>query len=119
HPLVGRSFPVVARRNRGGEKQIVIRRENGASQVVPARWTVDDAPEIKPELTLTPGSLRTLLSMVAALRCNAEVADGPAAPGGSVDPLQPPNPAPPGQRMDRTPRPIPPGTARIAKRKER
>ena len=119
HPLVGQSFLVIARRIRVGEAQVVIRRENGASQVVPARWTVANAPEIKSELTLTPGNLRTLLSMVAALRCNAEVADAPAAPGGSLEHVQPPNPAPPGERLDRIARPIPPGAARAVKRRQR
>ena len=119
HPPVGQSFEVVARRTRAGESQIVIRRENGTSQVVPARWTLVDPPELKPELTLTPGGLRTLLSMVAELRCDAEVADAPAAPGGSVEHVQRPNPAPPGERLDRTASSIPPGPARAAKRRER
>jgi Family of unknown function (DUF5372) len=121
HPLVGQSFPVIARRTRQGEPHLVIRRPNGASQLVPSRWTAGQSGETKAEIivALTPGSLRALLSMVAALRCNAEVADGPAAPGGSLEHVQPPNPAPPGQRLDRIARPIPPGAARAAERRER
>src|SRR5579859_8204343 len=121
HPLVGQSFPVIARRTRHGEPHLVIRRPNGASQLVPSRWTASHSAETKAEITvaLTPGSLRALLSMVAALRCNAEVADGPAAPGGSLEHVQPPNPAPPGQRLDRAARTIPPATARAFERRER
>src|SRR5215813_2401989 len=121
HPFLGQSFPVVARRSREGEPHVVVRRPNGASQLVPSRWTVDESGQRKADtaLALTPGSLRSLLSMVAALRCNAEVADAPAAPGGSLEHVQPPNPAPPGQRLDRTARPISPGAARASTRKER
>jgi len=121
HPLVGQSFPVIARRTKHGEPHLVIRRPNGASQLVPSRWTAVHSAQTNAAVAvaLTPGSLRALLSMVAALRCNAEVADAPAAPGGSLEHVQPPNPAPPGQRLDRTARPIPPGAARAAERRER
>ncbi|MBV9325205.1 MAG: hypothetical protein JO352_15615 [Chloroflexi bacterium] len=121
HPLVGQSFPVVARRTRDGEPHLVIRRPNGASQLVPSRWTAAHPSEAKAEMAMpfTPGSLRVLLSMVAALRCNPEVADAPAAPGGSLEHVQPPNPARPGQRLDRTARPLRPGAARAAERRQR
>jgi hypothetical protein len=121
HPLVGQSFPVVARRTRDGEPHLVIRRSNGASQLLPSRWTAIHSAETKPEVAvaLTPGSLRALLSMVAALRQNAEVADGPSAPAGTLEHVQPPNPAPPGRRLDRTARQIPPGSARASERRER
>jgi len=66
-----------------------------------------------------PAACAPLLSMVAALRCNAEVADGPAAPGGSLEHVQSPNPAPPGLRLDRAAWPIAPGAARAFERRER
>jgi hypothetical protein len=121
HPLVGQSFPVIARRTRHGEPHVVIRRPNGASQLVPSRWTAADSGQTNAEVTVavTPGSLRALLSMVAALRRNAEVADAPAAPSESLEYVQPPNPAPPGQCLDRTARSIRPGPARAAKRRAR
>src|SRR5262245_28036512 len=74
HPLVGQSFPVVARRTKQGEPHLVIRRRNGATQLVPSRWTAAQSDEGNAEMAVafTPGSLRALLSMVAALRCNAE-----------------------------------------------
>ncbi|MBV9168881.1 MAG: hypothetical protein JOZ81_02205 [Chloroflexi bacterium] len=121
HPLVGQSFPVVARRTKGGEPHVVVRRPSGASQLVPTRWTTIHSGKTDPEpgVALTPGSLRSLLSMVAALRANAEVADAPTAPSGSLEHVQPPNAAPPGRRLDRTARPIPPGAARASTRKQR
>src|SRR5438876_1913800 len=114
HPLVGQSFPVIGRRTKEGEPHVVVRRPSGASQLLPSRWTRVESGQRKAEtaLALTPGSLRSLLSMVAALRCNAEVADAPAAPGGSLEHVQPADPAPPGQLLDRTARPVRPGAAR-------
>src|SRR5437870_3704949 len=100
---------------------VVVKRRNGASQLVPSRWTAVHSGQtnVAVVVALTPGSLRALLGMVAALRCNAEMAHAPAAPGGSLEHVQPPNPAPPGQRLDRAARPIPPGAARAFERRER
>ena len=52
----------IARRSRHGEPHVVVRRSNGASQLVPSRWTAVGSSETKPEMAVawTPGSLRAL-----------------------------------------------------------
>ncbi|MCI0643713.1 MAG: hypothetical protein L0332_23950 [Chloroflexi bacterium] len=54
--------------HRAGKHQIVAELPDGHKQLIPARWTeTDSIPAAADELLFSPGSLRALVTMVAAL----------------------------------------------------
>jgi hypothetical protein len=73
HPLCGREFEFVARRNNWGEDRVCFRDEDGELKSLPAAWT--DAVEPDPFLVVAEGrspfrleDLLALADMVARLR---------------------------------------------------
>jgi len=67
HPLYGQAFPVLRQLYKEGERQFVILLPDGASQLIPARWTLPPAPPAGRPLC-GADRLRMLVRLVAALR---------------------------------------------------
>ena len=118
HPLHGALVPVVRRLRKGGEAQLVIRRPNGHTQLIPERWTLP--PPVADGLW-SADSLRMLVRLVASLHAAppTEAADDrPPAPRPLAD-LQPADPAATGDRLGRAAPAAAPGRADTGERRGR
>ena len=118
HPLHGELVPVVRRLRKGGEAHLVIRRPNGHTQLIPARWT---QPPAATAVLWSASSLRMLVRLVASLHAAppTEATDErPHAPRALAD-LHPTDAAAPGDGLGRAAPPAAPGPGDTGEERER